>query len=68
MLGVIGQVSRQSSCARDAPDMAKQWTGRPLSDGHAHLSGMTISRSLVSTTKMAKSLAGSVLLALWLTW
>ena len=36
--------------------------------GHSHLSGMTISRSLVSTTKMARSLAGSVLLALWLTW
>jgi hypothetical protein len=37
-------------------------------DAHSHLSGMTISRSLVSTTKMARSLAGSVLLALWLTW
>mgnify|MGYP006337698865 CR=1 FL=1 len=33
-----------------------------------YLSGMTILRSLVSTTKMARSLAGSVLLALWLTW
>src|SRR5215510_8685431 len=37
-------------------------------DAHSHLSGMTISRSLVSTTKRARSLAGSVLLALWLTW
>jgi hypothetical protein len=45
-----------------------QWTGPPLPDVHAHLSGMTISRSLVPTTKMARSLAGSVLLALWLTW
>jgi hypothetical protein len=33
-----------------------------------HLSGMTILRSLVSTTKMASSFPGSVLLALWLTW
>jgi hypothetical protein len=34
----------------------------------AHLSGMTIFLSAVSTTKMASSLAGSVSDALWLTW
>ena len=67
-MAVMGQASRHSFCAREALDMARQWTGPPLPDGHTHLSGMTILRSLVSTTKMARSLAGSVLLALWLTW
>jgi hypothetical protein len=32
-----------------------------------YLSGMTISRSLVSSTKMASSFAGAVALAFWLT-
>lgn len=48
------------------------WQGSGLArhcpTGRTHLSGMTILRSLVSTTKMARSLAGSVLLAFWLTW
>src|SRR6516165_5225923 len=39
-------------------DMARQWTISPTA-----LSGRTIFLSLVSTTKMARSLAGSVLLA-----
>jgi hypothetical protein len=33
-----------------------------------YLSGITISRSLVSTTKTASSSAGAVELAFWLTW
>jgi Cytochrome P460 len=30
--------------SEQALNMAGQWTGPPLPDGHAHLSGMTISR------------------------
>ena len=63
-----GQASGHAFCLRDALDMARRWPGPLLPDGHTHLSGMTILRSLVSTTKMARSFAGSVLLALWLTW
>jgi hypothetical protein len=33
-----------------------------------YLSGITISRSLVSTTKTARSFAGAVVLAFWLIW
>ena len=33
-----------------------------------YLSGITISRWLVSTTKTASSFAGAVVLAFWLTW
>ena len=33
-----------------------------------YLSGITSSRSLVSTTKMARSFAGAAVLAFWLTW
>src|SRR5262249_41654769 len=33
-----------------------------------YLSGITISRSLVSTTKTASSFAGAMVLAFWLTW
>ena len=33
-----------------------------------YLSGITISRWLVSTTKTASSFAGAAVLAFWLTW
>jgi hypothetical protein len=33
-----------------------------------YLSGITISRSLVSTTNIASSFAGAVVLAFWLIW
>jgi len=55
------------SAADSSIALARQWTGPPLPDGHTHLSGMTMLRSLVSTTKIARSLARSVLLALRLT-
>jgi hypothetical protein len=41
---------------------------KSLADQRDDLSGMTISRSLVSTTKTASSFAGAEVLAFWLTW
>ena len=43
-------------------------SGDLLTDEVHDLSGITISRSLVSTTNMASSFAGAVVLAFWLTW
>jgi hypothetical protein len=41
---------------------------KSVADQLDYLSGITISRWLVSTTKTASSFAGAVVLAFWLTW
>jgi hypothetical protein len=41
---------------------------RSAADEPGYLSGITISRSLVSTTNMASNFAGAVVLAFWLIW
>ena len=67
-LADMTQATKMGSSCFEALDTAGQWSDRALSNHHNYLSGMTILRSLVSTTKMARSLAGAVSLALWLTW
>ena len=59
---------RRISPFRNGSPFSEDGCVKSAADRLDYLSGITISRSLVSTTKTASSFAGAVVLAFWLTW